>query len=109
MSKNADATLQTSLEKASKIQAELDQAQKTALQLAESNQKLIDENKALKQAQAQAESPKKSAQLALKPQPEESDQHDRFLRQQAASLAHPVFPNDPMPNGLSEKDIGWFD
>jgi chromosome segregation ATPase len=116
--KSLAKTLQTSLEKSSKIQAELEQAQKTALQLAESNQKLIDENKTLKQAQTQAESSKKASQLTLQPPdkkvsqlsvPPEMSEHDRFLRRQAATLAHPVFPNDPMPNRLSEQDIGWFD
>ena len=43
--------LQTSLEKANKIQSELDQTQREALKLAESNQALIDENKAFKQEQ----------------------------------------------------------
>ena len=41
--------LQANLEKANKIQSELDKTQKEALKLAESNQGLIDENKALKQ------------------------------------------------------------
>ncbi|MGV0024706.1 hypothetical protein [Phormidesmis priestleyi] len=117
--KSLAKTLQTSLEKATKIQAELEQAQKAALQLAESNQKLIDENKALKAAQTQVESSKKASQLTLQPaedkkpsqlavQPE-LDEHDRFIRQQAANHAHPVFPNDPMPSRLTEQDIGWFD
>lgn len=108
--------LQTSLDKATKIQTELEQAQKAALQLAESNQTLIDENKALKKAQhQQAESSKKAAQLSVKPEPAPSSSTDlpgdreRFQRQQAVALAHPVFPNDPMPNRLSEQDIGWFD
>jgi len=117
--KSLAKSLQTSLEKATKIQAELEQAQKAALQLAEANQKLIDENKALKAAQTQAESSKKASQLALQPPeakkssqlsvPPEMDGHDRFIRQQAANHAHPVFPNDPMPSGLTEQDIGWFD
>ncbi|KAM3091655.1 hypothetical protein ACKFKG_24900 [Phormidesmis sp. 146-35] len=117
--KSLAKSLQTSLEKASKIQAELEQAQKAALQLAESNQKLIDENKALKAAHAEAESSKKASQLTLQPPeakkasqlsvPAEMSEHDRFLRQQAANLAHPVFPNDPAPSRLSEQDIGWFD
>jgi chromosome segregation ATPase len=117
--KSLAKSLQTSLEKASKIQSELEQAQKAALQLAESNQKLIDENKALKTAQTQVESSKKASQLALQPSedkkasqlsiPPEMDGHDRFIRQQAANHAHPVFPNDPMPSRLTEQDIGWFD
>ncbi len=108
--------LQASLEKATKIQSELDKTQKEALKLAESNQTLIDENKALKQAQqtlkAELETKAKSAQLTVQPAPAKpaaESRDDSFRRQQAATLAHPVFPNGPMSNGFSDQDIGWFD
>jgi predicted RNase H-like nuclease (RuvC/YqgF family) len=108
--------LQVSLEKATKIQSELDKTQKEALKLAESNQALIDENKALKQAQqtlkAELETKAKSAQLTVQPAPAKpaaESRDDSFRRQQAATLAHPVFPNGPMSNGFSDQDIGWFD
>ncbi len=108
--------LQASLEKATKIQSELDKTQKEALKLAESNQALIDENKALKEAQqilkAELETKAKSAQLTVQPAPAKpaaESRDDSFRRQQAATLAHPVFPNGPMSNGFSDQDIGWFD
>lgn len=108
--------LQVSLEKATKIQSELDKTQKEALKLAESNQALIDENKTLKQAQqtlkAELETKAKSAQLTVQPAPAKpaaESREDSFRRQQAATLAHPVFPNGPMSNGFSDQDIGWFD
>ncbi len=108
--------LQVSLEKANKIQSELDKTQKEALKLAESNQALIDENKALKQAQhalkANIETKEKSAQLTVQPasaKPAIENRDESFRRQQAATLAHPVFPNEPMSNGFSDQDIGWFD
>ena len=108
--------LQASLEKATKIQTELDKTQKEALKLAESNQALIDENNALKQAQqtlkAEIETKAKSAQLTVQPAPTKpaiESRNDSFRRQQAATLAHPVFPNAPMSNGFSDQDIGWFD
>ena len=108
--------LQTSLEKANKIQSELDQTQKAALKLAESNQALIDENKALKQEQqtlkAELAAKAKSAQLTVQPSPSPTaieSRQDSLRRQQAATLSHPVFPNEPMKNSFSEQDIGWFD
>ncbi len=107
--------LQTSLEKANKIQSELDQTQKAALKLAESNQALIDENKALKQEQqtlkADLASKAKSSQLTVQPspQPAAESRQDSLRRQQAATLSHPVFPNEPMKNSFSDQDIGWFD
>ncbi len=110
------ADLATQAKSAHKIQSELDKTQKEALKLAESNQALIDENKALKQAQqtlkAELETKAKSAQLTVQPalaKPAVESRDDSFRRQQAATLAHPVFPNGPMSNGFSDQDIGWFD
>ena len=107
--------LQVSLEKASKIQLELDQTQKEALKLAESNQALIDENKALKQEQQTLKTDlttqAKSAQLTVQPSSAkpavEGKQDSR--RHRAAPLSRPVFPNEPMRNSFSDQDIGWFD
>ena len=108
--------LQTNLDKANKIQSELDKTQKEALKLAESNQALIDENKALKQEQetlkAELVTKAKSAQLTVQPspaQPATESRQDSLRRNQAATLARPVFPNDPMQNSFSDQDIGWFD
>jgi chromosome segregation ATPase len=96
--------LQTSVEKANHLQTELEQAQKTALKLAETNQKLIEESNARTQAEAAEKT--QSSQLAQAQERDLRSQQEVMRQRQAARLSHPVFPDNPMP---SELDIGWAD
>jgi translation initiation factor 2B subunit (eIF-2B alpha/beta/delta family) len=109
--------LETAVKQANQVHQELKQAQKTALRLAESNQKLIEENNALlheKHEKTVAASTKPLAELALANEPAQTDgdlrRHQEILRQrQAARLSHPVFPNNPEPTQFEDRDIGWVD
>ena len=112
-------SLQSVVDKANQIHHELEQAQQTALRLAESNQSLIEENKTLHHENNLLKNPEEhvepSAELALSsPNEERSDgdlrRHQEILRQrQAARLSHPVFPNNPLPTQFENQDIGWVD
>lgn len=116
--------LETAVKQANQVHQELKQAQKTALRLAESNQKLIEENNALlherhdnheKQGNGAAASTEPLPGLALAtPEPSQTEgdlrRHQEILRQrQAARLSHPVFPNNPEPTQFEDRDIGWVD
>ncbi|NDJ16086.1 hypothetical protein GS601_02090 [Myxacorys almedinensis A] len=99
--------LQKSLEKSSTLQTELEKAQKAAVSLAEANQKLIDDNKALKETQQKPEP--QSAKLAAQSNSSESNlsrQESALRQRQVSSLARPVFPGSPEQTDL---DIGWAD
>jgi chromosome segregation ATPase len=96
--------LKASVEKTNHLQIELEQAQKTALKLAETNQKLIEESSAKKQSEAEANS--QSSQLAQAQDRDLRSQQEVMRQRQAARLSHPVFPDDPTP---AELDIGWAD
>jgi uncharacterized protein YyaL (SSP411 family) len=108
-------SLQDQLEKANQIHHELEQAQQTALRLAESNQSLIEENKALRQENQTSKSTESRSELALSAPSDEKPnadlrRHQDILRQrQAARLSHPVFPNPPEPTQFENQDIGWVD
>lgn len=116
--------LETAVKQANQVHQELKQAQKTALRLAESNQKLIEENNALlherhdnheKHDNGVAASTEPLPGLALaSPEPSKTEgdlrRHQEILRQrQAARLSHPVFPNNPEPTQFEDRDIGWVD
>jgi peptidoglycan hydrolase CwlO-like protein len=95
--------LQSSMEKTNHLHAELEQAQKMALKLAEANQALIAENQSLKQP---PEPPPSALQLSEPPRPDLRNQQEVLRQRQAARLSHPVFPNRPQ---ASEPDVGWVD
>jgi predicted nucleic acid-binding Zn-ribbon protein len=98
--------LQTSVDKANQVQVELEKAQQAALHLAAANQKLIEENNTLKQAQK----PIAATKPALQVQPQPAVTATEFRRQQAIALSHPVFPDAPSaPSGFPDMDIGWVD
>jgi regulator of replication initiation timing len=123
--------LQTNLEVAEQrihqLQAELDDTKQTALQLAETNthlQSTLDQLKTPAATPA-ARAPQSSAPQSSAPQPlattkpankpaeqqltRNLSQQEIIRRKQAQSLAHPVFPNSPLPSQTGDGDIGWFD
>jgi uncharacterized coiled-coil protein SlyX len=89
--------LQTQAKAAASLQTTLEKAEAAARQLAALNNKLLEENSALKSAATAAPEPKKSTALAATP--------DRPFN----SMVHPVFPNGTLPSGIGDQEIGWFD
>jgi predicted RNase H-like nuclease (RuvC/YqgF family) len=109
-------SLKADLEKIEPLKAELEQAKKVALQIAEENTRL---NQALKAAQEQ-KVPAASQKVSATSQPATSQKvptasstglatRESIQRQQARSLAHPIFPTDPLPGQISDQDLGWVD
>lgn len=97
--------LQEHLTKANRLQPELEQAKKAALQLAEANQKLTQELESLRHQNGNGKVHKaevvEPAPAALTPQPSAPTRR-------AVTLIHPVFPNG-QPARMTEQDLGWFD
>jgi predicted RNase H-like nuclease (RuvC/YqgF family) len=92
-------SLQQAVNQLEGLKAELDQAKATALQLAETNASLMKDLEGLRQV---SRTPVEVYPTALSPQ-------ETMRRQQAASLAHPMFPAGSMPGQLSNQDLGWVD
>jgi chromosome segregation ATPase len=94
-------TLKTEAKAFTSLKTTLEKAEAAARQLAALNNTLIEENASLKAAASQPAAiapaaPEKSAALAAPQRPYNN-------------MMHSVFPNDPLPGGLAEQEIGWFD
>jgi uncharacterized coiled-coil protein SlyX len=93
-------TLKTEAKAFTSLKTTLEKAEAAARQLAALNNTLIEENSSLKAAASQPApapaAPEKSTALAVPKRPHNS-------------MMHSVFPNDPLPGGLAEQEIGWFD
>ncbi len=100
--------LQSNLEQINDLKAALEQAKQTAKNLTEANEKLTEENKALQEKPTPKPTEPK-AQLSLQSN-NDMRSHQEILRaRQAASLSHPVFPNNPASTSFTDQDIGWVD
>jgi chromosome segregation ATPase len=95
-------TLKTEAKAFTSLKTTLEKAEAAARQLAALNNTLIEENSNLKAAASQPAAiaptaPEKKSTALAAPKP------------QYNSMMHSVFPNDPLPGGLAEQEIGWFD
>jgi len=96
-------SLKADLDKFEGLKAELEQAKKVALQLAEENTRMGQELKALKSQPAPTAQP--ASTVLTKTQAAKEVLHER----QARALAHPIFPTELLPGQLSNQDLGWVD
>jgi septal ring factor EnvC (AmiA/AmiB activator) len=92
-------TLKTEAKAFTNLQTTLEKAEAAARQLAALNNTLLAENSALKAA----------AEAAPVATPKSTALAPAASNRSVNSMMHPVFPNGPLPGGLGEQEIGWFD
>ncbi len=95
-------TLKTEAKAFTSLKTTLEKAEAAARQLAALNNTLIEENSSLKAAASQ---PTAIAPAAPEPKVAALAPAGRPYN----SMMHSVFPNGPLPGGIAEQEIGWFD
>lgn len=98
-------TLKTEAKAFTSLKTTLEKAEAAARQLAALNNTLIEENSSLKAAANKPAAIAPAAPAA----PEKKSTALAAPKPQYNSMMHSVFPNDPLPGGLAEQEIGWFD